>query len=1042
MTISNESINITTEDVAVLTLGGSTGAWTFQTSKNSDKYLAYTKPSGTTKNNNLFVVDDASTSGATWTISVDDTGQATITNVYNNQRSLQFNSDRFCCYTSTQSPVALYKKVNSTAESTTTNIDATGITNTDVYTSTIAGSLSATVKDDSNNTISGATVTWSGNNDAVATIDEATGDVTLVAAGTVTFTASYAGVTDEYQASFDTYEMTVTSSAPYVQPTEFDIAFNNTAFGCGTGNNAEEQSFTINNIEVVAGCSSSASSKTYYDSGHVRFYADSYLVLTAPTGYNITKIVFTANGTWNGSITPDDGSYDNTNKTWTGSASSIQFNFAAQNRIASAAITLSDGSAAATTITISASGITNTDVYVNTTAGSLAATVFDEDNNEVSGATVTWSSSDTDVATIDENTGVVTLVAAGTVTFTVTYDGEAGTYQASYNTYEMTVTSSEPYVQPTEIEITPNYTFWGKTAQFSGSDNDDLSGSQDNVSLAWSRGTGSTYANTTAMRFYKDNTLTFTAPTGYEIKSIELEVSGTYDDLTFSPTGFDSSNTTWTGSSQTVTMSRPSNASSYSTISKFTITIGLPSSVVTPTFSVASGTFIETQNVKVSNYDDDYMYFYTTDGTNPDCDANLDPTGTSVAYSHSDGIDISATTTLKMIAVDIDGNKSAVATAEYTFPTIYTTIAAFKELEANTTGYLNLTGAQVVYIDAAKKNIYVRDASGAIDLFNNSGFTTTLTTGDILSGTIYGKYSPYKNLPEITNIEDISVLTATSNQTVVAKVIDGTTAAIAENLCDLVKIENTEITESESNYYVGDNSEIKLYDNFSVGYIVTTGKAVDVSGIATVYNTTYELFPRYEGDIVYLESSEAVSISAVGYSTYASDNALDFTGTDAIKVFYATVSGSTLTFHKITKVPAETGVLLVSAAGGAVAETHVPYVETGTATDAVTGNAFVRGTGASVTWASENEKYVLFNGDEGIGFYKANNNPIATNRAYIQVPAGTGVKSFAINLEDTDAIKAIAGESENAVIYNLAGQRVNKAQKGIYIINGKKVLVK
>jgi hypothetical protein len=28
------------------------------------------------------------------------------------------------------------------------------------------------------------------------------------------------------------------------------------------------------------------------------------------------------------------------------------------------------------------------------------------------------------------------------------------------------------------------------------------------------------------------------------------------------------------------------------------------------------------------------------------------------------------------------------------------------------------------------------------------------------------------------------------------------------------------------------------------------------------------------------------------------------------------------------------------------------------------------------------------------------------------------------------------------VIYNIAGQRVNKAQKGIYIQNGKKVLVK
>ena len=35
-----------------------------------------------------------------------------------------------------------------------------------------------------------------------------------------------------------------------------------------------------------------------------------------------------------------------------------------------------------------------------------------------------------------------------------------------------------------------------------------------------------------------------------------------------------------------------------------------------------------------------------------------------------------------------------------------------------------------------------------------------------------------------------------------------------------------------------------------------------------------------------------------------------------------------------------------------------------------------------------------------------------------------------------------AAKNENAAIYNIAGQRVNKTQKGIYIVNGKKVLVK
>lgn len=242
-----------------------------------------------------------------------------------------------------------------------------------------------------------------------------------------------------------------------------------------------------------------------------------------------------------------------------------------------------------------------------------------------------------------------------------------------------------------------------------------------------------------------------------------------------------------------------------------------------------------------------------------------------------------------------------------------------------------------------------------------------------------------------------------------------------------------------------DAAMVASYNGFVIKNKNTDTRAFAFNGSAFgAYSTgnnnmasqSYNFYLDFFVQIPSTPTTESVTVSNVGYGTYASDNALDFTGS-SIKAFYATVSGTTMTFRSVSKVPANTGVLLYKDGG---ATEDVP-VFSGTA-DEVTGNAFVRGTGASVTWASDNEKYVLFNGDDGIGFYKANNNRIATNRAYIQVPTGTNVKSFAINLDDTDAIKAIAGESENAVIYNLAGQRVNKAQKGIYIINGKKVLVK
>ena len=323
--------------------------------------------------------------------------------------------------------------------------------------------------------------------------------------------------------------------------------------------------------------------------------------------------------------------------------------------VKSIAVTYTPSSAVNTTTTIDASGITNTDVYTGTAAGSLSASVKAGDD-AVAGATVTWSGNNDAVATINATTGAVTLVAAGTVTFTASYAGETGTYKASSATYEMNVTSSEPYVQPTNIEITPNFTFWGEDAQFSGNANDNLSGTKDNVTLNWTRGSGSTYANTTAMRFYKDNELTFTAPTGYSITSIVLE--GTLKgDESFSPDGFSTTTQTWTGTSETVTMSRPSTASGYSSISKYTITIAENRAVATPTFSVAEGPYYAAQNVTITCATDGTTIYYTTDGSTP----------TTSSSVYSSAIPVSTTTTLKAIAVK-GGDESFVASATYTLP--------------------------------------------------------------------------------------------------------------------------------------------------------------------------------------------------------------------------------------------------------------------------------------------------------------------------------------------------------------------------------------
>ena len=86
-------------------------------------------------------------------------------------------------------------------------------------------------------------------------------------------------------------------------------------------------------------------------------------------------------------------------------------------------------------------------------------------------------------------------------------------------------------------------------------------------------------------------------------------------------------------------------------------------------------------------------------------------------------------------------------------------------------------------------------------------------------------------------------------------------------------------------------------------------------------------------------------------------------------------------------------------------------------------------------------KYVLAQPEnEKIGFYLAKDGKIAATKAYLELPT-TEVKAYYFIGDGATAIENIeAKNNTNDVIYNIAGQRINKLQKGINIVNGKKIL--
>ena len=144
---------------------------------------------------------------------------------------------------------------------------------------------------------------------------------------------------------------------------------------------------------------------------------------------------------------------------------------------------------------------------------------------------------------------------------------------------------------------------------------------------------------------------------------------------------------------------------------------------------------------------------------------------------------------------------------------------------------------------------------------------------------------------------------------------------------------------------------------------------------------------------------------------------------------------------QIEKVPAGTPVVLYCEGG--VTE-GVPLA---TSTDTAEDNDLLAGTGAAVaTTDGDYTNYILNNVNNEIGFYKANGQKVAANRAYLHV-SNSEIPTTArltIVFEDATGITSLVNSDgvNSEIIYNLNGQRVTTPKRGLYIVGGKKVLKK
>ena len=175
-----------------------------------------------------------------------------------------------------------------------------------------------------------------------------------------------------------------------------------------------------------------------------------------------------------------------------------------------------------------------------------------------------------------------------------------------------------------------------------------------------------------------------------------------------------------------------------------------------------------------------------------------------------------------------------------------------------------------------------------------------------------------------------------------------------------------------------------------------------------------------------------VTVTDAEWATWVTPADIDFTDVDAYIVKEITDGKAQLV--KVDNAPEGTPVIIN-------AEKGTYQLDTAEDATKVEDNKLKISDGETVKGAGY---YVLANINNEVGFYELDANyTLAKGKVYLEYKADNGVKFVGFDFGgETTAIKSVETAAENAVIYNLAGQRVQNPSAGIYIINGKKVLVK
>lgn len=488
-----------------------------------------------------------------------------------------------------------------------------------------------------------------------------------------------------------------------------------------------------------------------------------------------------------------------------------------------------------------------------------------------------------------------------------------------------------------------------------------------------------------------------------------------------------------------------------------------------------SDAFVGEKTIEIiNNAGDEAVVYYTIDGTKP----------SATTKEYEGPFTITETTTVKAIAIR-NGESSSVVEATYT-KTESVSIQFNINGSVDDVNVVTLASGSELAEDmfpevTLPQGIHLKGWSTSTNSTETETFPIEVTE-DMTLYAVFIQDSPFYLVTDVNelNEEDKVVIanvdynkTISTGEMIINGNSCGVSTVVAINDGVLTPTETTRIFTlgMAGDYFTFENNDEYLAcpeDENRLSMQASDGNedlwTIDIAdGVTTITNKAYERSIKYNASsprfACYKSGQMSISIfksvlpgtiSSTTYTTvgvtsagYATMYLAEAVAVPAnIEAYIATgVDGDCLIMQQVDgTLPAETGVILKAEEG------EYGFIHSTSTTIDVTSN-LLKGTLSSEYIAEA--AYVLSNPNGQIGLYKAKltdgkflNN---ANKAYLPasaVPVSQQSNGFRFGDGTTAIDNSPLAIDHSALIYDLAGRRVEKMEKGIYIVNGKKMVVR